>query len=263
MGNKIYVNGGILVNTPYFACKNVTCLVEEVPMDAEILQPETISEGAPCLIIDDNHPLSLFNEYYVKSFFSSLYEGSYYLRMSNEECFDEFYNGLNEVEEIAKTINKDNNLRDSIMKLLYINVITCFDVLVCSLILSNIIRDEALFFHYYEHMISKSDKALFSKYLIENNRGGWEKEIVSRIMKVSYCSIKTIKDAFKAMKKPIPNDSGKVIEKHFQNRHILIHRNGKMRNNKVLKVDKALLEKEMSDIKHFAEQLRDNLDSLR
>ena len=69
---KVYVNGGILIKTRYFACKGLTCLTEIIPNGTRVINPTTKCDGSPCLIIDDKHPQSLFNDYYAKTFVSSL-----------------------------------------------------------------------------------------------------------------------------------------------------------------------------------------------
>lgn len=257
---KVYVNGGILIKTRYFACKGLTCPADYIPEEARIINPNTKFEGSPCLIIDDKHPQSLFNDYYAKTFVSSLYVGAEFLRMSNEECFTEFNASLHEIEDIANNIDDNFKHYKSIMKLLYINVVTCLDSLVRSLILCTISRDKELFLKYYDTMISKSDKAVLSKHLINDDRGKWEKEILVKIDGVSYCNVEIIKKSFEAMGLDKPIDNNGVIGRHFENRHILVHQNGKMgmRNTRmeVLEVDKIMVEKEITDITEYAEQLR-------
>ena len=257
---KVYVNGGILIKTRYFSCKGLTCLTDYIPEGARIINPTTIVEGSPCLIIDDKHPQSLFNEYYAKTFVSSLYEGAEFLRLSNEECFNEFHTSLHEIEEIVNGLEINFKHYKTIMKLLYINVVSCLDSLVRSLILCNISQDEELFLRYYDKRISKYDKADISKHLINDDRGRWEKEVLEKIDGVSYCNVDVIKKSFEAMGLDKPIDKDGIIGKHFENRHILVHQNGKMgmKNTKmeVLEVDKIIVEKEIADITTYAEQLK-------
>ena len=63
MGKKIYVNGGILVNTRFFACKNATCLCGVVPDDALYIDPPLYKkeylpnqEEVKCLVIHGEKP---------------------------------------------------------------------------------------------------------------------------------------------------------------------------------------------------------------
>ena len=67
MGKRIYVNGGILITTPFFAYKNAGASYDLPPENSEIIEPNTITEtGEPYLEISNEHPQSIFNEYYAK-----------------------------------------------------------------------------------------------------------------------------------------------------------------------------------------------------
>ena len=101
------------------------------------------------------------------------------------------------------------------MKLLYINVVSCLDSLVRSLILCNISQDEELFLRYYDKRISKYDKADISKHLINDDRGKMEKEVLEKIDGVSYCNVDVIKKSFEAMGLDKPIDKDGIIRQAF------------------------------------------------
>ena len=68
MGKRIYVNGGIFITTPFFAYKNAGASYDLPPENSEIIEPNTITEtGEPYLEISNEHPQSIFNEYYAKN----------------------------------------------------------------------------------------------------------------------------------------------------------------------------------------------------
>ena len=56
MGKKIYVNGGILIDTPFFTCCDGGALFDIQPEGAGVLETNCIIENHPCLKIDDNNP---------------------------------------------------------------------------------------------------------------------------------------------------------------------------------------------------------------
>jgi hypothetical protein len=69
MGKRIYVNGGILITTPFFAYKNAGAWHDTPPENSEIIEPNAITEtGKFYLEISDEQPQSIFNEYYAKTF---------------------------------------------------------------------------------------------------------------------------------------------------------------------------------------------------
>lgn len=174
MSKKVYVNGGIIVNTRYFTCNNATCLCKEIPIDAEYIDPPMTKDGK-CLVIDDQHPQSLFNDYYCKTFFSSLYKGCDYLSMSNDDCFKEFCIGI---EEARKLIAIDYMVTEEVgevyCKMIYLHVISCFDAYISSLILSIIAHNESLFIKFYKKLVSSQKKAEISDFLITGEHAKWE-----------------------------------------------------------------------------------------
>lgn len=68
MAKKFYVDGGILVDTPYFKCRDAECGYKEQPEGTEVMPTNHEIDGNPCLLIDDDYPQSMFNEYYAKTF---------------------------------------------------------------------------------------------------------------------------------------------------------------------------------------------------
>ena len=222
----------------------------------EVIEPTTYVEGQKCLIIDDEHPLSMFNEYYARTFFTALYQGADYLNKSYEDCYNEFILCLNDVRSIRTiTIRQDNGVEVALMKMLYVNVITILDAFICSVILSTIVRNEEVFVNYYNQMISNNVKISLEKYLIKEERGLWEQGIVKEIMQTSYSNIKTIKDAFKAMGMAKPQDPNDIISRHFHNRHLLVHRNGKMKDGHILMVNAEMIDSLLVDVEGFVNQI--------
>lgn len=260
---KIYVNGGILVNTRFFACKNVTCLCSDIPEDAEYIDPPIIefndnsqTEKLKCLLMDDEHPQSLFTEYYCKTIFTSYYEGIDYLNMTPENCFNEFNEGIDEARMMIDYYpEKNNSLCGVFYKMVYLHVISCLDSYICSIILSKISHDEALFLDYYEKLLSASKKAEVTKLLINFNRGKWERGVIDEILHLSFCNIERIKKSFKLMEKKYPNVDDAIIKNHFKNRHLLMHRNGKMLEGGKLIVDRAMAESVINDIYKYGEAI--------
>ena len=60
MGKRIYVNGGILITTPFFAYKNAGASYDLPPENSEIIEPNTITEtGEPYLEISNEQKHSL------------------------------------------------------------------------------------------------------------------------------------------------------------------------------------------------------------
>ena len=278
MGKRIYVNGGILVNTRYFAFSaGAGCLFPEQPEGSILLEPKDEVEGSKCLIIDDDHPQSIFNTYYAKTFLTSLYSGAEYYRNNYRDCFDETEGELREVVKILSSIKAvEQESRDSLMKFLYINVVTILDSFICSIILSTIVREEKLFLDYYQKMISNKDKINLEKYLLDENRGQWdkmpgkktkitvdvngpEKDIIDIILRTSFENMEKIKDAFGAIGLKKPQDNDGVMSKHFKIRGVLVHRNGKMKDGERMIVTEEMVRELLEDTESFIDRIKESI----
>ena len=252
MGKKIYINGGILVMTRFFTCKNAVCLCDEIPKGAAVINPP-IYNGSKCLVIDDKHPQSLFNEYYCKKFFSSLYTGVDYLSHTNEECYEEFVAAIEESRKLLE-MSVNHDLQWAFYKMIYLHTISCLDAFICSLVLSKISHNEVLFSRYYEKMFTLS-KRLKLDSLIDSNRAKWEHEVLVGILNTSFCNVKRIKDSFKILGLSSPIMYRDIISAHFNNRHILMHRNGKKLEGERLKLNREIVYFATNDILDYGKYL--------
>lgn len=258
MGKTIYVNGGILVKTRYFSFRaGCGCLFDKQPEGSILLDPEEDEKGNKCLVIDDDHPQSIFNTYYAKTYLTALCRSAGYYRDHYSECFSEAKEELKEVEKILSSITSiEPEINGSLMKFLYINVITIIDSFICSIILASIFRDEKIFLNYFHKMISNSDKVKIEKYLIEDNRGQWEKEIVDIILRTSFENMEKIKDSFSAVGFKKPQDKDSVMSKHFHIRGVLVHRNGKMKDGKKMVITEDMLKQLIIDTVNFIDDIK-------
>ena len=261
MGKRIYVNGGILVNTRYYNYRTgYGALFLEQPEGTVFLDPTDEVEGSKCLIIDDDHPQSIFNSYYAKTFFTSLYEGAKYYSNNYSDCFNDTSEELSEVERILTSINSiDQDTCNSLMKFLYINIVTIIDSFICSIIIATIVCDENRFLDYYKKMFSNSDKLKIEEYLLKENRGMWEKKVIEKILHTPFENMDKIKDSFSAIGLVKPNDPQGAMASHFDKRNVLVHRNGKMMDGKKMIIEEEDVRKLLEDTKSFIERIRKNI----
>lgn len=253
MGKKIYVKGGILVTSRFFTCKSATCLCSVIPDDAEIIIPPSF-EGTKCLVIDDEHPQSLFNEYYCETFFSSYNSGLKFLCDNSAECYEEFQTGINEAKDLLE-MSIDSHRQWTLYKMIYLQAISCLDSFICSLILSKTSHDEILFCKYYRQMMSPKKKIALDKILDNGERARWEQKVIEEILRTSFCNIDTIKKSFKCLNVQPPTDNNIIIKDHFMNRHILMHRNGKIKGDKKMELTKESVNKAIEEINNYGNHL--------
>lgn len=261
MGKKIYVNGGILVNTRYYNYRTgYGALFDEQPEGTIFLDPTDEVEGSKCLIIDDDHPQSIFNSYYAKTFFTSLYNGAQYYSNNYSDCFNETAEELREIERILASITSiDQDTCDSLMKFLYINIVTIIDSFICSIILATIVCDENKFVDYYKKMFSNSDKVKIEEYLLTENRGMWDKMVIEKILRTPFENMDNIKKSFGAIGLNKPQDPNGMMAKHFHNRNVLVHRNGKKMDGEKMKVTVEDVRQLLADTRFFIDSIQNSI----
>lgn len=261
MGKKIYVNGGILVNTRYYNYRTgFGVLYSEQPEDTVFLDPTDEVEGSKCLIIDDDHPQSIFNSYYAKTFFTSLYNGAKIYSNNYCDCFNDTSEELSEIKRILASVTSiDKDTCNSLMKFLYINIVTIIDSFICSIILATIVNDETKFVSYYKKMFSNSDKVKLEEYLLKDNRGLWEKKVIEKILRTPFENMDKIKDAFGAVGLVKPQDTQSVMTNHFENRGLLVHRNGKRMDDSRMTITEENVRQLLADATSFINSIKKSI----
>ena len=227
MAKKIYVDGSILIKTSDFKYEGAGALFD-IPKDAETIEPNEVIDGVPFLVIDDKRPLSIFNEYYAKGSFSSLYCVSYYLNSNYQIAYDNYEHRKNEIECMLEGVNKLAPLQQELTyKLLLLNVVTLFDAFVCETIVSRITSSKECFDNYYAKFYNSLTEDL-QQHFNKLERGKLEQEVVSYILERSYTNVKSINQIYSSVYGfNIGLCRGCDIDLLFQWRHRIVHRNGR------------------------------------
>lgn len=227
MTKKIYVDGSILIKTSDFKYEGAGALFD-IPKGAEIIEPNEVIDGVPFLVIDDKRPQSMFNEYYAKGGFTSLYCWSYYLNSNYQIAYDNYKDRKDEIEcllEGAKRLTPRQ--QELTYKLLLLNVVTLFDAFVCETIVSKITSSKECFDNYYAKFyenLSNAKKQHFNKL----DRGKLEQEVVSYILEKSYANVDRVNKIYSSVygfEIGLCRDSD--LDLLFQWRHRIVHRNGR------------------------------------
>ena len=257
MGKQLYVDGNIVIMTPYFRCRDLGAGFG-IPKDAEVIKTNDMIDGYPCLVIDEDRPQSLFNEYYATGEVASLYGFGCYLRNTYKDCFDEFHIEITNVANALKDITHLSASSFSIInKSLFINLITILDNFLCSIILVKLIEDEELFKIYYEKQLPQHVQRNLQVYLLNEEKAKWEQRYIMEVLKGSYCNVNTIKDIFKIFGWTIP--CLHQLAQHFHTRHLLVHRNGQKRDGTSIIIDLPTISELIRDLKKFADETMNNI----
>lgn len=245
MGKIVYVNGYIIVKTQYFLPKDVGCGYLTPPEDTYmIIEPSDEVEGLKCLLIDDDHPQSLFNEYYAKDGVTTESIATSYLAASYLDSINEYKKRIGETCDVVKKVTEwEESERTLVYKMAYVNILTAIDALICYVLLKRSLQDEEFFKDVMFDLASGSKKKQWQT-LIENGCfGEWEQDAIRFIQETSFLNVEKIDSAFKCVKFDRLEYDRKEMKRFFRIRHLLAHRSGRQRDDTDVAVTYDLLAK--------------------
>ncbi len=242
MGKNIYVNGSIIVETKFFVPKDMGCGYQTAPEGAEIIEGSDVVDGVRCLLIDDKHPQSLFNEYYAKEDISTGFLASSYLTAS---FLDNIYLYKKRIGEICDVIYKVSDWEEQskalVYKMAYVNILTALDAFVCCILLNRAAKDEKLFARLMDSLANKTKKVLWKRYKDEGKDGEWEQDAIRYVLETSFLNTEKIDKAIKQVGLIRLVYKRKETERFFKTRHLIVHRNGRQSDDNELTVTYDLL----------------------
>ena len=260
MGKIIYVNGGILVKSRYFKCKNGGAYFDTPPKGAEILEPNKTKDGYKYFEINDDNPQSIFNEYYAKGGFTAYDKWVSYLHRTLVEAYNSY---LQRIEDIKELINIDlNRLKHNniLNRLFFINIIASLDTFICDTILTIITSDESIF-ERYANSIPHNQISMRSQDLKKQNCIGiLEQKVFRYVLKQSYCNMDTIKNSYKKLCNTVIIDTNGLINQYFEKRHKLVHRNGRDDNDEYIIISNEELYALIEDTRAFVDQVMSKIE---
>ena len=264
-GKKIYVNGGIVVMTPFFRYPNAGGLFDVLPEDCEQIECEDHIENGPCIIITETNAPSIFNEYYAKTFFTSYYLGAPFFYKTYDDCYSEYLNKIEDINELIKISNISPKVEQTLLRHVYMGIIAALDTFVCDTILTKITNSKESFFAYFQefYLPKEKDKELKQsalKALWENNEtSSIEQDVFDNVLETSYCRIRTIKKVYKKLFSATICDVGGKMRVHFTYRHLFAHRNGRQKNGEILELTRREIATLILDTNSFVKQIKDKL----
>ena len=248
MGKKVYVNGSVLIKTSDFKYEGAGALFD-IPEDAETIEPNEVIDGVPFLVIDDKRPLSMFNEYYAKGGFTTLYCWSYYLNSNYQIAYDNYKNRKNEIECLLEGVSILAPLQQELTyKLLLLNVVTLFDAFVCETIVSQITSSEECFDTFYKNFyddLTNNKKRHFDNL----SRGELEHEVLMSQLMMSFANNERVNHIYRM----VWNLDFDICKDHnlqnwFEWRHRIVHRNGREKDGTYHQFSLNDVRKALSDI---------------
>lgn len=235
MGNIIYVNGSIIVQTKFFVPKDMGCGYQIAPEGADIIEASDVVNGIHCLLIDDKHPQSLFNEYYAKDDISTEFLASSYLTASLLDNINLYKKRIGEIcDVIHKVSDWDEHTKALVYKMAYVNILTALDAFVCSVLLNRAAKDAKFFMDLTNSLANKTKKEFWKRKKVEGKNGEWEQDAIRFILESSFLNTDKIDKAIKQVGLKRLVYKRKEAKRFFRMRHLIVHRNGRQSDDNEL-----------------------------
>lgn len=273
MKNKekiIYVDGSILIKTRFLKYKGGGALYDVPPEGAEQIKCNRVIDNEDWLVIEDDKLPSMFNKYYAKGSFTVESEWADFLHKDYKDDYKEYNERINDIKQLIYLQGVESRIHEIILRQSFLSIIASVETFICDTILTLVTQDNNAFHKYFNEFFlckcndedKKKKQDALDKLWIDNELGSIEQKVVDDVLKSSYTRIQTIKDIYKILfDVPICDTQGKM-NKHFYNRHIIAHRNGRCRKiGDVLKFSQDEIEKLISDANDFVKQIMDKIDN--
>ena len=252
MATKVYVEGGILVNTPYLKYKNAGAFFVNAPEDATIIPTNVEDDNGKYLLIDEKHPQSIFDEYYSQSWFSAYTIGTPIFHMTLVDAYDLFYKNISEIKLLLDERLLDEGNTKTMFKLAHTGVMASLDTFVLECILSKVLNDEDSFKRFAATILK--DESVY-KQRSREDRIKWEHETIEEILQKSYSNIKTIKNVFKQLYNISLTDKDGLVKDHIRLRHLIAHRNGRKKDGSTIGISKSEINEAIREVSDFVDQI--------
>jgi len=248
----IYVEGNILIKTPFFSAPNAGAYFLTPPEGAEIIKEDKLKNGT--LIIDEKNPQSIFNEYFARGYFTTYYKGAEFLYNTFQDVYNDYCDRIDDVKEVINLKVESNKHQEILNRMYYMSIVASIDTFVSDIIVTKVIESEESFHKYYNsRALPENKKEALIKLYDSNKIGKWEQEIIEYIMRRSYTDVGTIKKILKDLFHVNFKDKDNKMNSHFRNRHLIAHKNGRMKDGKYLTISKSNLSTLVSDSNKFVE----------
>ena len=248
---QFFVDGGILVNTPFFRYENAGAgFGEGFFPDAQPLATNRKSrESGKYLLIDDNNPQSIFAEYYARTFFTTGYCWAPMFCKTYDDCEEEFRLRIKEVEKLlslSETIDS-KGVKNLLLRLSIVQVISAMDTFIADIILTKITNDEASFYKYAFafDLKEEKDKVISPKA---------EQKVIEGVLRRPFMKKQNIQEAFNVLF-GVDLKIGKDVEDLITTRNLLVHRCGRKKDGSYVEYSLEDVGKVIQIVEGFVKQV--------
>lgn len=233
MKEIVYVNGGVVIQTPFFRYLDAGAQFGMPSEINDIIEPDEEIEGQPCLIITEEKAPSFFKGYYAKTFFSTKFEIASFFSSSIEDCFSDFENRIFDVRNLIKQNDVSKETRQVLYQLSLVAAVAALDTYLSDLVLFVSTKDRKTFLNTAQKFCQNKAAnivARIARMWSDNILDSAEQEVIDFVLKTSFSNIKRINDDILKDLYGLKNLPSFSIDDIFRLRHIIVHRSGKQKN---------------------------------
>ncbi len=249
---KFFVDGGILVNTPYFRYfSGGAGFVEGAIQDAIPLATNRKSKDyGEYLLIDDNNPQSIFAEYYARTFFSTGYLWAPMFNKTFKECSEEFNRKIREIEMLLSLSDRVDvvNVRNLLLRQSMLSVMSAMDSFIADIVLTKIINDKEAFSKYAYAFVLKSDVKITPEI---------EQGVIDSVLRRSFMNKRILKDTFSVLFGSPDFMVESNVNDLIIHRHLLTHRGGRKKDGTYLTITRDDVCHAINVVNDFVNQVLD------
>lgn len=252
MATKVYVEGGILVNTPYLKYKEAGAFYTDAPEGSIVIPTNVEDENGKHLLIDEAHPQSIFDEYYAQTWFTATTIGTPIFHMSIADAYNQYRKSISEYKLLLNENFSDEAKAQAMFKLVHTGVLASLDTFILDCILSKVLNDEDSFKGFASKILK--DKTADAERTREE-RIKWEHDTIDKILKSSYSNMDTIRDVLKLLYNVSLTDKNGHVKVHIYVRHLIAHRNGRRKDGSIISISTKEINEIICNVSDLVEQI--------
>lgn len=268
MNDIVYIDGGVVIETPFFKYKDAGALYGIPSECMDIIIPTDYINGDRCLIITEvdvngkkvvNAP-SFFKAYYARTFFSTKCKFAVFFSNTISDCFGEFYNKKDDVLALLKENDVCSATSQILYRLSIVSLVAAFDTLISDLILFIATKNRDSFLKAIDIAVPSNKKSKIMDRILhmwcDNTVDSAEQEVIDHVLRSSYTNLKDVRSYIKELYQVvIPND--KQIKKILYWRDLIAHRNGRQKNGSVIEFKKNEVYDIIETVSKFVKNIKD------
>lgn len=233
MKEIVYVNGGVVILTPFFRYLDAGARFGMPSEVNNIIEPDEEIEGQPCIIITEKKAPSFFKGYYAKTFFSTKYCIASFFSSSIKDCFSDFEHRIEDVRNLIRKNDVSKETRQALYRLSLVAAVAALDTYISDLVLFVSTKDRKTFLNTAQkfcHNKAANIVARIEQMWNDNTLDSAEQEVIDSVLKTSYSNIKRINEYVLKNLYGLKNLPSFSIDDIFRLRHLIVLRSGKQKN---------------------------------